>query len=722
MPPNQNSTPSNGLRNTRRIFVAASVTLIGVACAASWYISADKSIGAVMLWMLPSVLVGSGFVLYGVLSLRTPDIRRIKAAEFDIAVKRRGRLLALVFGFFAVTVSGVGALFILDLVTTFRAERFSQQKSIARLKVQQIDKWLYERAIDTGSLATSLRQLPLERQPMDPEVGRIASLMFAGILAGSSDRTAVSLIAPDGRVLVHDGENAAPDAETIRVATEIATGTRGNLGIIDVHLEGATAPKPRMGFAVPVAGESAGNPVAVVVITVDPARDLFWQIKTWPTESPSSEVELVRRQGDEVVYIMPPKFFGTNQGPLTFRLPLSTPGLLSAHAILEGDEIHEEVDYRGRKVLAASDHVVGVPWIVIAKTDTNEVMKPLYRKVATLVVLIGAAVLVASLMIFVLWRSQSALYLAFRESQAEERSALSKHFEQLIRMARDIVLLISPDGAIVEANEAAVAAYGYSAEEFRQLDIRALQAPETLADFEAHWRAPEPPAGVLVETVQRRKDGTTFPVEVSAREIEVDGKRYRQAFLRDISVRKALEKELARLARVQGALQVAGGILLRAETEAELFQKTCNAIVAMGGYRMALVAVPNQDAEKTVRFEALAGVDDGFPSVTTITWGDGPTAQGPTGRALKTGELQVEQDFAHSPHTAIWRQTIGPLRGYGSAVSLPLKASGQFFGVLTIYSPQPDAFNEEEVALLSRFADDISYGVTAIRARAAAAA
>ena len=57
-------------------------------------------------------------------------------------------------------------------------------------------------------------------------------------------------------------------------------------------------------------------------------------------------------------------------------------------------------------------------------------------------------------------------------------------------------------------------------------------------------------------------------------------------------------------------------------------------------------------------------------------------------------------------------------RGYLSVIALPLKtAEGRVFGNLTIYSPRRDAFNPEEVSLLEELANDLAYGVCAIRLR-----
>ena len=216
------------------------------------------------------------------------------------------------------------------------------------------------------------------------------------------------------------------------------------------------------------------------------------------------------------------------------------------------------------------------------------------------------------------------------------------------------------------------------------------------------------------ETIHRRKNGSEFPVEVVGGEIEVEGRTYLQFFVRDISYRKQLEAELGRLARVQAALRSAASVLMRARTEKDLYQGTCNALVEIGGYRLADVALANEDPGRTIRFMAIAGHDDGYLDQTRISWGEGPRSQGPTGGAIRTGEVQVNQDFASNAAMAPWREEA-LRRGLQASIGLPLSAGGRVIGALTIYAGQPDAFDREEVAFLVQFAADISYGLDNLR-------
>jgi transcriptional regulator with GAF, ATPase, and Fis domain len=259
-----------------------------------------------------------------------------------------------------------------------------------------------------------------------------------------------------------------------------------------------------------------------------------------------------------------------------------------------------------------------------------------------------------------------------------------------------------------------VAAYGYSADELRNLNVRDLQPREELAHFETVWNAPDPPGGVLIEGANRRKDGTIIPVEISGRAIDVGGSIYRQCFIRDISQRKALAREVARLSGVKAALQAATSVLLRAREETELFQEMCVVLVQLGGYGLACVAAPNSDAGKTVRLLAIAGVDAGHLDQAATSWGEGPRSADPTGDALRTGEVQVNQDFAVNPTVAPWREEALK-RGYQASIGLPLRVDNKVFAALTLYAEQPNAFDEEERALLLALTEDVSYAVLRLR-------
>jgi PAS domain S-box-containing protein len=216
--------------------------------------------------------------------------------------------------------------------------------------------------------------------------------------------------------------------------------------------------------------------------------------------------------------------------------------------------IMEGLDYRDVRVLAAWRTVPGTVWSIVAKVDVEEVDRPV-RELSFAFQSLGIALGLASTLFLVLRLRQLA-----RHNRAE-REALVSHYGYLARYANDIILLLDGRGNIVEANDRATEAYGYTRHELLGLEYRRLSGEA------ANPRPLNPGEGLVVESLHRRKDGTPFPVEASIRSIQVDLQLYTQCILRDISERRKaeqerrrLEEQLARVHRQEAVGRLAGGV------------------------------------------------------------------------------------------------------------------------------------------------------------------
>ncbi|GEJ58153.1 PAS domain-containing hybrid sensor histidine kinase/response regulator [Anaeromyxobacter diazotrophicus] len=131
--------------------------------------------------------------------------------------------------------------------------------------------------------------------------------------------------------------------------------------------------------------------------------------------------------------------------------------------------------------------------------------------------------------------------------------------DDVARYANDMVLLADAEHRLLDANDRATALLGYSREELLELRSMDLRDPATLGDFPERIRVQRAQGSDLFETRYRRKDGSTFPVEVSVRVFELQGVLYHQATARDITDRKRSEDaragQLEELTRAQEALR-----------------------------------------------------------------------------------------------------------------------------------------------------------------------
>lgn len=117
-------------------------------------------------------------------------------------------------------------------------------------------------------------------------------------------------------------------------------------------------------------------------------------------------------------------------------------------------------------------------------------------------------------------------------------------YDVLARCGRDILLFIRcADGRILEVNDAAVKAYGYTRDELLRMTIRDLRAPDTRGEV-ARQVEIAGKRGILFETRHIRKDGSEFPVEVSSQGASIEGTATLLSIVRDITGRKQAEEAM----------------------------------------------------------------------------------------------------------------------------------------------------------------------------------
>lgn len=154
--------------------------------------------------------------------------------------------------------------------------------------------------------------------------------------------------------------------------------------------------------------------------------------------------------------------------------------------------------------------------------------------------LVGVADLLLGLGMIVFTLEEEASQLRRRYSDLSGSKDYLNRYRLLAEHARDIILILDPTGQIVEANQAAVHAYGYPHAELLTKSLRDLRAPETLAELDEQLTQAEA-GGVLLETVHLTRDGTPFPVEISAQGMDLEGRRVLVSIIRDVSERRRME-------------------------------------------------------------------------------------------------------------------------------------------------------------------------------------
>lgn len=223
-------------------------------------------------------------------------------------------------------------------------------------------------------------------------------------------------------------------------------------------------------------------------------------------------------------------------------------------------------------------------------------------------------------------------------------------------------------------------------------------------------------AGEKVEIDVLKQSGEAAVAQLRIVETRWQDQNVFLASLRDVTDRERAEHDLRRLNRALRVTSECNQAMVRATNEVDLLNDVCRIIVEDGGYRLAWVGFAQQDDVKSVRPVAQAGFESGYLDSIHVTWSDAPSGRGPAGTAIRlnlpsiTNDVHTDRDFEPWREEAIKRE-------YASVIGLPLSSSEGPFGVLTIYSHEPNAFDQREVKLLMEMADDLAFGITALRNR-----
>ncbi|MCF8105735.1 MAG: EAL domain-containing protein [Desulfohalobiaceae bacterium] len=180
-------------------------------------------------------------------------------------------------------------------------------------------------------------------------------------------------------------------------------------------------------------------------------------------------------------------------------------------------------------------------------------------------------------------------------------------------------------------------------------------------------------------------------------------------YLRSEHLRQRMERALYCLSQCLSAV-------IQASEEKALLEEVCHIVVNTGGYRFAWIGFAEEDDKKSIGPMAAAGQDDGYLQEVFVSWSeDDPSGLGPVGRAIRTGQPQFSRNIERDQDFSPWREPA-LRRGFYSVAAFPLRLKRRVYGSLTLYSTE-DTFDQEEIDLLAKLADNLSYGLTALRTK-----
>ena len=145
---------------------------------------------------------------------------------------------------------------------------------------------------------------------------------------------------------------------------------------------------------------------------------------------------------------------------------------------------------------------------------------------------------------------------ALRENEGRLRA--------IVNTAADGILTIDATGHIESCNPAAESIFGHTADEIIGKAGTVLIPDFASLQLDPHTKESNEPHSISTassqDSVGQRKDGTSFPLELSIGAVEVDNQRIVTLIVRDRTERQALESQLALARKLESIGELAAGI------------------------------------------------------------------------------------------------------------------------------------------------------------------
>ena len=419
-------------------------------------------------------------------------------------------------GFFAIAalIAAIGYM-------QFRAEekQVSQEwaqslSAVASLKATQIAEWRKDRLADVLRFSQGPALIAAAkdfiRRPDDAAcVQRAKGMLDLNRKGGSYQNT--MFVSLSGNILLSSSETTAAASPNTTQAIQSALANR-TATFSAIYQDGD---QYLIDTVAPVLGED-GTPFAMLAMQTDVSAFLYPLITFWPTDSLTAETVLVRREGNEVVFLSRARH--GKMAALGLRLPLTQSDTPAVRAVLGFQGICRGKDYGGRDVMADVRPIRGSDWFLVNKVDRTEIRNEIHAQASVIVRLVGLGILlVAALTASNYRKRQSLLYKNLYRVEKEQREA-HERFETILYSIGDAVIVTDVRSRVCQMNPVAEHLTGWREAEALG---KPLEEVFRIVDEETRLSVANPVGRVLSEgksvrlashTVLISRDGAERPV------------------------------------------------------------------------------------------------------------------------------------------------------------------------------------------------------------------
>lgn len=475
-------------------------------------------------------------------------------------------LLALVVG---------GAWFYRDQQQTMQKNAEVNLAAIAQLKVNQIVDWRTERR-EVGAVISenqffinSVMNFLVKRS----DEYRKAIFAYFRSLQANYHYANILLVGADEKVILGLSGNLRLNNSAYTSA--LAEALREHTPVFSDLYTATEDLTPHISVVAPLFSgtENAPTPLGAVILISDATKFLYPLIQSWPTHRKTAETMLVRRDGDDVLFLNDLRHRGDTA--LKLRIPLSHKEMPASMAVTGKTGIVKGRDYRGVEVLAAIYPVPESSWFMVAKVDAAEVFAAWrFRSALILAFILGLTFCIGTTGSLLWQREKKSHYRSLYLSEAKLRSITERHSVTL-KSIGDAVIATDARCVVELLNPEAEALTGWMEAEARG---RPLEEVFRIHHELTRQKVENPVARVLREgvvaglanhTMLVARDGTERPIADLGSPIRDDKGEITGAVLviRDQTEERTAAVKLAERERLLLAIEQAGDMIVITDSE-----------------------------------------------------------------------------------------------------------------------------------------------------------
>jgi PAS domain S-box-containing protein len=652
--------------------------------------------------------------------MKTQPTQTTKLDPSESGKKKFSFQLLIVFIAFALMIIVGGYFYYFYESISIKNTKHEELEAIAELKDGQIHNWLDERFSDATfflkNAAFASQVIKLTEDTGNNKI-REGILHQLAIIKANHDYEGVFILLHDQKEIIglHDQKLSSPTYSDMQVKDTVH-----NVTMTDFFINQQTG-KINLDFNVPYyKSDTSRCWSALLIFRVNPDLNLYPMIQKWPTPSKSSETLLVRREGNEVVYLNDLRH--KNNSALKLRFSINDKELPAAMAARGQEGIVEGTDYRGISVLADIKKVQGAPWFMITKTDQDEIYAELNYRFLIIAIFIVLGIILTGVIILMIWRNT----LIFNLRKMHEKDIILHEIERKAKstsLQLDAIFLNIPDiawlkdvgGKIINVNPAFERAFNVISGEARGKTDFDLWPQEIAVNYA------NDDINVVKTGKQKRLTESYHDPEGNLRWVDtIKSPMFDDTgtiagtigIARDITEIIRKEEKIKHLNRIYALLSEINQTIVRTHDKEVLFTEVCRIAIEYGQFNIAFIGKLNSSDEK-IKVLASSIPDLNKPEKAVELNDIEPVLSSEERKMIEAGNSYVCNSTLKSGGSVITLKGAERIEflSYGIFPIMFDNKSDFFFA---LFSEKIEYFTAEDIRLLAELTSDISFSLNLI--------